>query len=138
MPPARPGHPAALPVAPPSWRGGLREDLLALAADAAARAWDLAVGLAAAAGLGLDADADLARRAGRALGTPAFATLAARSGVDGRELARQGLAWQHGGAAGPELLHAEGDPSADAAGAPHPMQAPPAVLRDVSGPPARA
>src|SRR5258708_27560970 len=116
MPPARPGHPAALPVDPPSWRAGLREDLLALAADAAARAWELAVGLGADARLGLDADADLARRAGRALGTPAFAPLAARSGVDGRDLARPGLAWPHGGAAGLGLLHAEWDPSADAAG----------------------
>src|SRR5258707_5328958 len=42
MPPARPGHPAALPVDPPSWRGGLREGLPALAAHAAARAWELA------------------------------------------------------------------------------------------------
>jgi len=138
MPPARPGHPAALPVDPPSWRSGLREDLLALAADAAARAWELAVGLDADAGLGLDADADLARRAGRALGTPAFAALAARSGVDGRDLARQGLAWQHGGAAGLELLQAEWDPSADAAGAANLMKAARAVLRDVSGTPARA
>ena len=32
---ARPGHPAALPVDPPAWRAGLRDDLLALAADAA-------------------------------------------------------------------------------------------------------
>jgi uncharacterized Zn finger protein len=138
MPPARPGHPAALPVDPPSWRGGLREDLLALAADAAARAWELAVGVDADAGLSLDAEADLARRAGRALGTTAFAALAARSGVDGRELARQGVAWQHGGAAGLELLHAEWDPSADAAGADNLMKAARAVLRDVSGTPARA
>ncbi|HEX4658143.1 MAG TPA: SWIM zinc finger family protein [Streptosporangiaceae bacterium] len=138
MPPARPGHPAALPVDPPAWRGGLREDLLALAADAAARAWELAVGLDADAGLGLDADADLARRAGRALGTPAFAALAARSGVDGRDLARQGLAWQHGGAAGLELLRAEWDPLADAAGAADLLKAARAVLGDVSGTPARA
>ena len=55
---------------------------------------------------------------GRAPGTAAFAALAARSGVDGRDLARQGLAWQHGGAAGLELLHAEWDPSAEAAGQP--------------------
>ena len=138
MPPARPGHPAALPVDPPAWRGGLREDLLALAADAAARAWELAVGLDADAGLGLDADADLARRAGRALGSPAFAALASRSGVDGRDLARQGLAWQHGGAAGLELLHAEWDPLADAAGAADLLKAARAVLGDVSGTPARA
>ena len=138
MPPARPGHPAALPVDPPAWRGGLREDLLALAADAAARAWALAVGLDADAGLGLDAEADLARRAGRALGAPAFAALAARSGVDGRDLARQGLAWQHGGAAGLELLHAEWDPLADAAGAADLLKAARAALGDVSGTPARA
>jgi uncharacterized Zn finger protein len=138
VPPARPGHPAALPVDPPSWRGGLREDLLALAADAAARAWDLALGLDADAGLGLDADADLARRAGRALGTPAFAALAERSGVDGRDLARQGLAWQHGGAAGLELLHAEWDPLADAAGAAGLLKGARGVLHDVAGTPARA
>jgi uncharacterized Zn finger protein len=138
VPPARPGHPAALPVDPPSWRGGLREDLLALAADAAARAWELALGLDADAGLGLDADADLARRAGRALGTPAFAALAERSGVDGRDLARQGLAWQHGGAAGLELLHAEWDPLADAAGAANLLKAARAVLHDVAGTPAKA
>ncbi len=138
MPPARPGHPAALPVDPPSWRAGLREDLLALAADAAARAWELAVGLGADAGLGLDADADLARRAGRALGTPAFAPLAARSGVDGRDLARRGLAWQHGGAAGLELLHAEWDPPPGEAETADLLKAARAALRDASGTPARA
>jgi uncharacterized Zn finger protein len=136
MPPARPGHPAALPVDPPPWRAGLRDDLLALAADAAARAWELAVGLDSDAGLGLDADADLARRAGRALGTPAFAALAARSGVDGRDLARRGLAWQHGGAAGLELLRADWDPT-ETAGAADLMKAARAVLRNASGAPAR-
>jgi uncharacterized Zn finger protein len=137
MPPGRPGHPAALPVDPPSWRSGLREDLLALAADAATRAWELAVGSTADAGLGLDADADLARRAGRALGTPAFAALAARSGVDGRDLARRGLAWQHGGATGLELLHAEWDPLPGAAENAHLLKAARAALRDASGSPAR-
>jgi uncharacterized Zn finger protein len=135
LPPARPGHPAALPVDPPSWRAGLREDLLALAADAAARAWELAVGLDADAGLGLDADADLARRAARALGTPAFAALAARSGVDGRDLARRGLAWQHGGAAGLDLLHAEWDPESGAADL---LEAARVALHAVTGSPARA
>jgi len=133
MPPARPGHPAALPVDPPSWRAGLREDLLALAADAAARAWQLAVGLDADAGLGLDADADLARRAARTLGTPAFTPLATSSGVDGRELARRGLAWQHGGVAGLELLHADWDPPASEAAALDLLKAARAALRDVSG-----
>jgi uncharacterized Zn finger protein len=133
MPPARPGHPAALPVDPPSWRAGLREDLLALAADAAGRAWQLAVGLDADAGLGLDADADLARRAAGALGTPAFTALATRSGADGRDLARRGLAWQHGGAAGLELLHADWDPPTGDAGALDLLKAARAALRDVSG-----
>jgi uncharacterized Zn finger protein len=135
LPPVRPGHPAALPVDPPSWRAGLREDLLALAADAAARAWELAVGLDADAGLGLDADADLARRAARALGTPAFTALAARSGVDGRDLARRGLAWQHGGAEGLELLHTEWDPESGAADL---LKAARAAMHDVTGSDARA
>jgi len=113
LPPARPGQPAALPVDPPAWRAGLGSDLLELAADAAARAWEMAVGLSADAGLGLSADADLARRAARALGTPAFGPMAARSGIGGRELARQALAWRHGGPAGLELLHLEWDPVAE-------------------------
>jgi uncharacterized Zn finger protein len=113
LPPRRPGHPAALPVDPPPWRSGLRDDLLELAADAASRAWDMAMGLSADAGLTLDPDADLARRAARALGTPAFAVLAVRSGVGERDLARQALAWRQGGMTGLESLHAEWDPAAD-------------------------
>jgi uncharacterized Zn finger protein len=113
LPPRRPRAPAALPVDPPPWRSGLREDLVELAADAASRAWEMAVGLSADAGLSLDPDADLARRAARVLGTPAFGVLAARSGVGPRDLARQGLAWRQGGLAGLESLYAEWDPSAD-------------------------
>ena len=60
LPAARPGHPAALPMDPPAWRAGLRDDLLSLAADAARRAWELAVGLTPDAGLSLDGDRDLA------------------------------------------------------------------------------
>jgi len=111
LPPSRPGSPAALPVDPPPWRPGLREDLVELAADAANRAWELASGLSADAGLTLDPDVDLARRAARTLGTPTFATLAARSGMPPRDLARQALAWQQGGLAGLELLRAEWDPA---------------------------
>jgi uncharacterized Zn finger protein len=111
LPPSRPGSPAALPVDPPPWRPGLREDLVELAADAANRAWELASGLSAEAGLTLDPDADLARRAARTLGTPTFATLAARSGMPPRDLARQALAWRQGGLAGLELLRAEWDPA---------------------------
>jgi uncharacterized Zn finger protein len=113
LPPVRPGPPAALPVDPPPWRSGLREDLVELAADAASRAWEMAVGLSADAGLSLDPDADLARRAARALGTPAFAGLAARSGVGERDLARQALAWRQGGSVGLESLRDEWDPAAD-------------------------
>ena len=113
MPPARPGQPAALPVDPPAWRAGLGSDLLELATDATARAWEMAVGLSADAGLGLSADVDLARRAARALGTPVFGPIAARSGIGARELARQALAWRHGGLASLELLYREWDPVAD-------------------------
>jgi uncharacterized Zn finger protein len=115
LPPSRPGHPAALPVDPPPWRSGLREDLFELAADAATRAWELAVGLSADAALGLDEDADLARRAARVLGTPAFGALASRSGTPARELVRRALAWKHGGQPGLELLDASWDPAPDAA-----------------------
>ncbi len=132
LPPGRPGHPAALPVDPPAWRAGLRDDLLALAADAAARAWELAVGLDPDAGLHLDADADLARRADRALGTPAFATLADRCGISGRELARRALAWRHGGAGGLELLHADWNPATEATGTAELLTAARAALRDVT------
>jgi hypothetical protein len=107
LPPARPGHPAALPVDPPAWRGELRADLQALAADAASRAWELAVGLSSDAGLGLDAESDLARRGAVALGSPAFSPLADRAGIGGRELARQALAWKHGGLPGLEVLRAK-------------------------------
>jgi hypothetical protein len=93
-------------VDPPPWRPGLREDLVELAADAASRAWELASGLSADAGLTLDPDADLARRAARTLGTPTFAVLAARAGVAPRDLARQALAWRQGGLGGLELLQA--------------------------------
>jgi hypothetical protein len=83
------------------------------ATDAASRAWELASGLSADAGLALGPDADLARRAARTLGTPSFATLAARSGVPPRDLARQALAWRQGGPAGLELLRGEWNPAAE-------------------------
>ena len=137
LPPGRPGHPAALPVDPPAWRAGLRDDLLTLAADAARRAWELAVGLDPDAGLSLGADADLARRASQALGTPAFAMLAGRCGVSERELARRGLAWRYGGARGLELLHNEWDPPAEAAGAAELLKAARAALSSVAGTPAQ-
>jgi uncharacterized Zn finger protein len=130
LPPARPGQPAALPVDPPAWRADLGSDLFELAADAAARAWEMAVGLSADSGLGLSADVDLARRAGRALGTPAFVKLAVRSGVGARELARQALAWRNGGLAGLELLHSEWDPATEEPEAPELLRAARSALRD--------
>jgi len=129
LPPQRPGSPAALPVDPPPWRSGLRDDLLELAADAASRAWEMAVGLSADAWLSLDPDADLARRAARALGTPAFTALAARSGIRERDLARQALAWRHGGMAGLELLRMEWDPVTEDPDAAELLKTARAVLR---------
>ncbi len=90
-----------------------------LAADAAARAWEMAVGVSPDGGLSLDPQADLARRASRALGTPAFGLLARRCDVAERDLARRALAWRHGGIEGFELLETGWDPVAedqDAAG----------------------
>jgi uncharacterized Zn finger protein len=113
LPAARPGHPATLPVDPPPWRSGLREDLIELAADAASRAWELAVGLSTDGSLSLGEDADIARRAARVLGTPAFAALARHSGVPSRDLVRRALAWQHGGLTGLETLDTEWDPIAE-------------------------
>jgi len=134
VPPPRPGHPAALPIDPPPWRPAMREDLLGLAADAAQRAWELASGISRDAGLGLDADADLARRADRALGTPAFARLAERSGVDVRELARRALAWRYGGSTGLEVLGAPWEPAAHQSSDPAElMKAAQATLREAAG-----
>jgi uncharacterized Zn finger protein len=135
LPPARPGQPAALPIDPPAWRVGLGSDLLELAADAASRAWELAVGLTADAGLGLSPDADLARRAARVLGTPEFRPLPSRSSIGARELAREALAWRHGGLAGLELLHAEWDPVAEDPEAADLMKAARTVLRAKTGVP---
>jgi uncharacterized Zn finger protein len=119
-PPRRPGRPVAWPVDPPAELAALRTDLIALATDAVHRAWELAVGAAPGAWLGVDADADLARRADRALGTPGFATLASRSGVTERELARWALAWRHGGPTGIEVLRRRWDPTTESeAGATH-------------------
>jgi len=136
LPADRPGHPAALPMDPPAWRAGLREDLLALAADAARRAWELAVGLTPDAGLSLSPEHDLARRAEHALGTPAFAALAANSGIGGQELTRQALAWRYGAASGLQVLHGEWDPGTEAAGAAGLMKAARAAVRDAAGEPA--
>jgi hypothetical protein len=93
----------------------------------------MAVGLSADAGLGLSADADLARRAARALGTPSFGPIAGRSGIGARELARQALAWRHGGLAGLELLHREWDPAAEEPESADLLKAARNVLRSKTG-----
>jgi uncharacterized Zn finger protein len=103
LPPRRPGRPATLAVDPPAGSSVTVPDLLALAQDAAARAWELATG-AGDGGLALTEEEDLARRAATALGTPAFEVLARRSGRTPRDLARQGLAWRAGGAAALAVL----------------------------------
>lgn len=97
LPPERPGRPVSPPLDLPVELHELRADLLALAVDAARRAWDLATGASADGGLSPDPDADLARRANAALGTTEFSRLVARSGFRERELARQALARRHGG-----------------------------------------
>jgi uncharacterized Zn finger protein len=98
-PPSRPGAPALLAVDPPPGSPLRRDDLVALAADAAGRAWELATGEGNG-GLQLSETADLARRAALVLGTPRFEVLAARAEVPPRS----------GGAAGLAVLEQKWDP----------------------------
>ena len=118
---------------PAAVASGLRDDLLELAADAASRAWEMAVGLSADAGLNLDPDADLARRAARALGTPALRPSRRAPGFVQRDLARQALAWRQGGLAGLELLHVEWDPVTEDPDAAELLKTARAVLRAKTG-----
>ena len=102
LPPAKPGRPAPLTGEPPE--GTVRTDeLQALVADAAARAWEL---LAAGGdgGLGLTQEQDLARRAVPLAGSRALAAMAARAKVPPAVLARRALAWQYGGAGALRIL----------------------------------
>ncbi len=71
-------------------------DLVALATDAAQRAWELASGDA---GSELTFDQDLARRAA-GVGTAELAELAHRSGVPARQLTSWAAAWRQGGRGG--------------------------------------
>ena len=112
LPPQRPGQPAVLPVDPPPGAGLRAEDLVALAADAAARAFQLATG-AGDGGLSLDLEADLARRAAGLLGTGrGLAALAASAGMASRELLRWAVAWQHAGHGGLDALRTTWQPVA--------------------------
>jgi hypothetical protein len=136
LPPAHTGHPSAIPVDPPASYPGLREDLVGLAADAAQRAWKLVTGASPDAGLGLDEDADLARRADIAFGTPAFDRIAARSGVDGRLLARTALAWRYGGQTGLETLTSGWNPHEEQPDAADLLKEAATALRGATGKPA--
>jgi uncharacterized Zn finger protein len=112
LPPQRPGQPAVLPVDPPPGAGLRPEDLVALAADAAARAFQLATG-SGDGGLSLDLEADLARRAAGLLGTGrGLAELAASAGLSSRELLRWGVIWQQAGRGGLEALRTTWQPAA--------------------------
>jgi uncharacterized Zn finger protein len=112
LPPPRPGQPSVLPVDPPPGAGLRSEDLVALATDAAARAFQLATG-SGDGGLSLDLEADLARRAAGLLGTgPGLAALAASAGMPSRELLRWAVTWRHAGRGGLDALRATWQPAA--------------------------
>jgi hypothetical protein len=101
-----------LPVDPPPGAGLRPEDLVALAADAAARAFQLATG-SGDGGLSLDLEADLARRAAGLLGAGrGLAALAASAGLPSRELLRWGVTWQQAGRGGLDALRTTWQPAA--------------------------
>ncbi|MFG1621607.1 SWIM zinc finger family protein [Kribbella sp. NPDC049227] len=95
-----PGSPAAVQALDPPRSSGVDvRDLIALATDAARRAWEFASGDGDA-GLRLTSDQDLARRASHLLGTPELADLAHRAGVPARQLTSWAVAWREGGPGG--------------------------------------
>jgi hypothetical protein len=99
-------------VDPPPGAGLRPEDLVALAADAAARAFQLATG-SGDGGLSLDLEADLARRAAGLLGTGrGLAALAASAGMPSRELLRWAVTWQQAGRGGLDALRTTWQPAA--------------------------
>lgn len=105
--PDRPGTPAQWPTDPPSEAPFSAEGLVALATDAAQRAWAQLRGEEGA-GLALTPEADLARRAAALLGqTPEFGALARVAGTPPVDLARAAIAWQHGGPPALAVLSAD-------------------------------
>ncbi|WP_410793525.1 SWIM zinc finger family protein [Kribbella sp. C-35] len=93
-----PGVPAAVKVLDPPRSSGVDvRDLVALATDAARRAWQLASGDANQA---LTFEQDLARRAAASLGTPELADLAHRAGISARQLTTWATAWRQAGPGG--------------------------------------
>jgi hypothetical protein len=90
--------PAAVKVLDPPRSSGVDvRDLIALATDAARRAWELASGDTHRA---LTFEQDVARRAAAALGTPELADLAHRAGIPARRLTTWATAWRHAGPGG--------------------------------------
>jgi uncharacterized Zn finger protein len=110
LPPQRPGRPAVLPIDPPPASGIQQQDLVALAADAAARAFELATGDGDG-GLSLDLEADLARRAAGLLGSKGLAALATSAGMSSRELLRWAITWRQAGRGGLDALRATWRPA---------------------------
>jgi hypothetical protein len=99
-------------VDPPPDAGLRPEDLVALAADAAARAFQLATG-SGDGGLSLDLEADLARRAAGLLGERrGIGALAASAAMPSRELLRWAVTWQQAGRGGLDALRTTWQPAA--------------------------
>ncbi|WP_433159801.1 SWIM zinc finger family protein [Kribbella sp. CA-247076] len=95
-----PGQPAAVKALDPPRSSGVDvRDLVALATDAARRAWELASGDADG-GLHLTFEQDLARRAAQLLGAPELADLAHRANISARQLTSWAAAWQQAGPGG--------------------------------------
>ncbi len=93
-----PGVPAAVKVLDPPRSSGVDvRDLVALATDAARRAWELASGDV---NQPLTFEQDLARRAAASLGTPELADLAHRAGISARQLTTWATAWRQAGPGG--------------------------------------
>jgi uncharacterized Zn finger protein len=115
LPAGRPGRPTVLAADPPASSGISTLGLLALAADAAARAFELSQGEESTR-LELSFREDLARRAGRLLdeeGARSLGELAGRVGLSPSELRRFALAWRSGGPAGLSALLEPFDPDPD-------------------------
>ncbi|MBB5977162.1 SWIM zinc finger family protein [Kribbella solani] len=94
------GTPVAVRVLEPPRGSGIEvRELVALAADAAQRAWELASGNGDGA-LDLTFEQDLARRASHVLGTPDLADLAHRAGISARQLTTWAAAWHEAGPSG--------------------------------------